>query len=100
IACFLAATALLAQLASEVLPNDDARFAVLFFASAPFAFFCTAAYTESLFVLEVVAAIWFSRKEQWWRAAIVAALASATPLGGLVGIRGGLSQTGAPPESV
>ena len=88
IACFLAATALLAKLAAETLPIDDARFAVLLFASAPFAFFYTAAYTESLFVLEVVAAIWFARKEQWWRAAIVAALASATRLVGLAVIGG------------
>ena len=54
----------------------------------PFAFFYTAAYTESLFVLEVIAAIWFARKEQWWKAAIVAALASATRLVGLAVIGG------------
>src|SRR6476469_3998685 len=60
IACFLAATALLSKLAAEMLPFDDARFAVLLFASAPFAFFYTAAYTESLFVLDVIAALWFA----------------------------------------
>ena len=85
---FLASIALLTQLAAEIMPVDDARFAVMLFAVAPFAFFYTAAYTESLFVLEVLGAIWFARRGQWWRAAAVAALASATRLVGLSVIAG------------
>lgn len=85
---FLASVALLTRLALDILPADDARFAVSLFAIAPFAFFYTAAYTESLFVLEVLGAIWFARREQWWRAALMAAAASATRLVGLSVIGG------------
>ena len=85
---FLASVAVLARLAGEILPHDDARYAVMLFAVAPFAFFYTAAYTESLFVLEVLGAIWFARREQWWRAALVAAAASSTRLVGLSVIAG------------
>jgi hypothetical protein len=85
---FLASIAVFARLAAEFLPYDDARFAIMLFALAPFAFFYTAAYTESLFVLEVLGAIWYARRGQWWRAAIVAAAASATRLVGLSVIGG------------
>jgi hypothetical protein len=85
---FLGATALLARLSIDFLEYDEARFAVMLFAVAPFAFFYTAAYTESLFVLEVISAVWFARRGQWWRAAIMAALASATRLVGLAVIGG------------
>jgi hypothetical protein len=85
---FLGSVAILADLAAAILPADDARFAVMLFAAAPFAFFYTAAYTESLFVLEVLGAIWLARREQWGRAAIVAAAASATRLVGLAVIAG------------
>jgi hypothetical protein len=85
---FLGATALFAQIARETLDLTGARFAIALFLFAPFAFFYTAVYTESLFVLEVVTAIWFARREQWWKAALVAALASATRLVGLAVIAG------------
>jgi hypothetical protein len=85
---FLASIAVVARLAAEILPYDDARFAIMLFAVAPFAFFYTAAYTESLFVLEVLGAIWYARRGQWWRAAFVAAAASATRLVGLSVIGG------------
>jgi hypothetical protein len=71
-----------------LLPAVDARFAVLLFAIAPFAFFYTAAYTEALFALEVISAIWFARRGKWWHAALVAAAASATRLVGLAVIGG------------
>ena len=86
--CFLGSIALFARLASEILPVDDARFAVVLFAVAPFAFFYTAVYTESLFVLEVLGAIWFGRRGEWWKAGLVAAFASATRLVGLSVIGG------------
>jgi hypothetical protein len=87
-ACFLAAVWLFARLAAEMLPLDGARWAGRLFALAPFAYFYNAAYTESLFVLEILAAIWFARRDQWWRAALMAALASATRLVGLAVIGG------------
>jgi hypothetical protein len=85
---FLGSCVLFARLAHETLGLEGARFATALFLFAPFAFFYTAVYTESLFLLEVLAAIWFARREQWWKAAIVAGLASATRLVGLSVIAG------------
>jgi hypothetical protein len=85
---FLVSVWLFARLATELLPVDGARWAGRLFAVAPFAYFYSAAYTESLFVLEILAAAWFARRGQWWRAAIIAALASATRLVGLAVIGG------------
>ena len=86
--CFLASVWLFARLATELVPIDEARWAGRLFALAPFAYFYNAAYTESLFVLEILAAVWFARRDQWWRAALMAALASATRLVGLAVIGG------------
>ena len=85
---FLASVWLFARLAAQLLPMDAARWAGRLFAVAPFAYFYNAAYTESLFVLEILAAVLFARRGQWWRAAIVAAFASATRLVGLAVIGG------------
>ena len=85
---FLISVWLFARLATELLPVDLARWAGRLFAVAPFAYFYSAAYTESLFVLEILAALWYARRDQWWRAAIVAAFASATRLVGLAVIGG------------
>jgi len=87
-ACFFASVWLFARLASQMLPVEAARWAGRLFVVAPFAYFYNAAYTESLFVLEVLGTVWFVRREQWWRAALVAALASATRLVGLAVIGG------------
>jgi hypothetical protein len=87
--CFLAAVWLFARIATESLPGiEQARWAGRLFALAPFAFFGNAVYTESLFVLEVLGAIWFARRGKWWQAAVVAAFASATRLVGLAVIGG------------
>jgi hypothetical protein len=86
--CFLASVWLFARLAIELVPIDEARWAGRLFALAPFAYFYNAAYTESLFVVEILAAVWFARRDQWWRAALMAALASATRLVGLAVIGG------------
>jgi len=88
IVCFFGATVLFARLAAETLELDEARFATALFLLAPFAFFYTTVYTESLFVLEVLGAIWFARRGQWWYAGIVAGLASATRLVGVAVIAG------------
>src|SRR3954453_20782699 len=88
LACFLAATAVFARIAAETLDLDGARIAMALFLVAPFAFYYTTVYTESLFVLEVVSAIWFSRRKRWWLAAISAGFASATRLVGVAVIAG------------
>lgn len=85
---FLASIPLFVELARETLNLDDARFAILLWLVFPFAFFYTAAYTEALFLLQVLAAIHFARRGQWWLAALVAMTASATRLVGLAVIGG------------
>ena len=59
-----------------------------FFSSLLFAFYYTTVYTESLFVLEVVSAIWFARRKRWWLAAVSAGFSSATRLVGVAVIAG------------
>ena len=81
--CFFAAIALLAKIALEVAGERAALNAVLLFCVAPFGFFFNAAYSESLFLLIVLSALWFGRKGQWWAAGAMAALGSATRLVGL-----------------
>ncbi len=88
IICFAASLPLLVRLAGDSLPINDARFAVSLFLVFPFAFFYTAAYTEALFVLEVLAAIYFARQKRWWMAALMGLFASATRLVGLSVIGG------------
>src|SRR5690606_22389500 len=88
VAFFATSIPLFARLASETLPVRDARFAAILFLVFPFAFFYTAAYTEALFVLEVLTAIHFARRGQWWLAAVAGLAASATRLVGLAIIGG------------
>lgn len=49
----------------------------------PTSFFWVAGYTESLFMLLVFSSLWLGIKKQWWLAAVVAALASATRVTGV-----------------
>ena len=49
----------------------------------PTSFYFAAVYTESLFFLLVVFALWFSRNKKWWFSGLLAALASGTRLTGI-----------------
>lgn len=60
----------------------------LLLAVYPFALFYAAMYTESLFLLTVVAAFYFGERKQWAWAAVFAALSSATRLVGVFTVVG------------
>jgi hypothetical protein len=77
-AAFLAALALLYALARDEFDNDTAGRAVFYVAAAPTALFFSAMYTESLYVLLVVATFYYARHQHWQAAALAGALAAAT----------------------
>ena len=82
-ACFVLAVALLAGTANELAGERVALETTLLFAVAPFGYFFNAAYSESLFLLISLLALWLGRRGQWWAAGLVAGLGSATRLIGL-----------------
>jgi 4-amino-4-deoxy-L-arabinose transferase-like glycosyltransferase len=55
-----------------------ARRAVLYLALFPTSFFLLAPYSESLFLLLVLASLWAARRRWWWAAGLAGAGASAT----------------------
>jgi hypothetical protein len=80
---FFAAVPLLASLAAARLGETGGRTAALLLCLVPFGFFFNAAYSESLFLLLVLAAFAFAGRGRWWAAGAVAGLASGTRLVGL-----------------
>ncbi|KAB8141024.1 hypothetical protein F8S13_21120 [Chloroflexia bacterium SDU3-3] len=80
---FLAALLLLYQLVAGDFGRRVAVFAVLFALLVPTSFFFGAAYSESLALLLVVAAIWAIRRELWWLAGIVGFLLALTRIPGV-----------------
>lgn len=50
----------------------------------PTSFFLGALYSESLFLFLVIACFWAARHRQWWLAALIAAIASATRIVGVM----------------
>lgn len=81
--CFLVSIPLFAMLAQEILGEERARTATILFAISPFSLFYSSVYTESLFLLLCIAALWLGRREQWVLAALVVSLATATRITGL-----------------
>lgn len=81
--CFLLALILLYRLGERELGNRrDAARTVFYIAAFPTAFFFTAAYTESLFLLLSVAVFCCARQQQWGWAALWGVLGAASrPLG-------------------
>jgi hypothetical protein len=76
---FLAALIFLYRLTEAKFENRlTAGRAVFYIASFPTAFFFTAAYTESLFLLLTVMAAYYAHQRQWTWAAICGALCAAT----------------------
>lgn len=75
---FLLALILLYRLAEIETDTDAARRTVFYLALFPTAFFFSAVYTESLFLLLGVAAMLFARLRWWLAAALLGMLASAT----------------------
>ena len=80
---FLAAVALFALLASELLEIQAAHTAVLLLVVSPFGLFFDAVYTESLFLLQIVGALLLARRGRWVLAGLVAGTASGTRLVGV-----------------
>ena len=82
-ACFLVAVPLFAGLVADQLGERIARTATLLLCVSPFSFFFTAAYSESLFLLLVVASLRLGLSGRWRAAALVAGLATGSRLVGL-----------------
>ena len=84
---FLVALFYLYALTKQEFDNETAGRTVFFIAAAPSAFFFSAVYTESTFLLFMVAAIYYSRNKKWLLAALAGALVSATrPQGVLIAV--------------
>lgn len=77
-AAFLIALIVLQRLIRLDYGPDVARRALWLLALFPTAYYFSAAYTESLFLLLTVAAVYFARKDRWGSAAIAGALAALT----------------------
>lgn len=78
--CFFAAIPLLFRLARETAGDEAAMNAVVLLCLAPFGFYFTAAYSESLFLLLSLASLVLARSGRWRAAACVAGLASGSRL--------------------
>lgn len=65
-------------------PQAIARDAVVMFMTFPTAFFLLAGYTESLFIMLVLAFWMMARKKRWWWAALFAGLATLARLQGVI----------------
>lgn len=77
-AAFLLALIVFYRLIKEQFNAGIAEKSVVLLAIAPFSFFFSAMYTESLFLLAAVSAFYFGERRQWGLAALCAAAAGAT----------------------
>ncbi len=82
--CALGALCLLYRLTELELGASVARSAVWIYAWLPPALFLSAVYTEALFLLLSVGAIFAGRSGRWWVAGLLGALAAATRNGGVL----------------
>ena len=81
--CFLVMVVMLAKVIAIQFDRETALTATTLMMVSPFAFFFSAGYSESLFMLCVVVAFWFAYRQQWIGASVAIALASSTRLLGL-----------------
>lgn len=84
LACFLGALVLLHRLAALELGERDARATVLLVAFFPTAFFFSAVYSESLFLLVTVGAFLAARRGRWAVAGALGGLAALTRNSGVL----------------
>jgi hypothetical protein len=82
--CFLGALVLLHRLVALELGLRDARGTVLLVAFAPTAFFFSAVYSESLFLLVSVGAVLAARRGRWGWAGVLGALTALTRNSGVL----------------
>jgi hypothetical protein len=74
---------LLWRLGADIGGRRMATCAVLFLAVAPYGIFLTAAYSESTFLVFVLAAWWAGTRRHWWWAGIFAGAAAGVRVNGL-----------------
>ncbi len=86
--CFIAAALVLYRWVSEQWDRRTALSTVLLLSTAPHAFYFSAGYTESVFLLMWVAAFYAAHRRAWFTAAVFIALSGATRLVGVVAIAG------------
>jgi hypothetical protein len=84
VASFAGALALLHRLTELELGRGAADTTILLLALSPLTFFFSAAYTESLFLLLSVASVYAARTERWPAAGVLAVLAAATRVTGVL----------------
>jgi hypothetical protein len=84
LSCFTVGLWLLHRLTERELNRQAADATILLLAFAPLSLFFTALYTESLFFALSVGAIYAARRERWWQAGLLTALASVTRVTGIL----------------
>ena len=80
---FLLAVPLFADVVARRTSTDVARTATLLLCVSPFSYIFAAGYSESLFLLTVVATFWHADRDRWWAATLAVSLGTATRLVGL-----------------
>ncbi|MEV6929617.1 mannosyltransferase family protein [Dactylosporangium sp. NPDC051485] len=80
----LAALVLLFRLAEHELDRAAAGRTVFYLVAFPTGFFLSAAYNEGLFIALLVAAVYCLRREHWWRAGALGALAATARSAGIL----------------
>ncbi len=83
-ASFFGALCVLYFLTASEMSAEAARRTVVYLALFPTSFFFFAPYSESLFLLLAVTALWAARRDRWVIAAVVGALAALTRNVGLI----------------
>jgi len=74
---------MLARLVREFHPGIDPCLPTVFLLAHPMAFFLNAVYSESLFLFLSLVMVYFARRGEFFKAALAAALASATRVAGV-----------------
>lgn len=82
--CFLASLVVFHALSRREFGDGVASRATRYLAIFPTAFFFLVPYTEAPFLLLVLLAFWYARRESWWLAVLPAALAGLTRSAGVV----------------
>ncbi|WP_344616789.1 mannosyltransferase family protein [Dactylosporangium salmoneum] len=83
-AALLVALVLLFRLAEHEMDRAAAGRTVFYLVAFPTGFFLTAAYNEGLFIALLVAAVYCLRREHWWRAGALGALAATARSAGIL----------------
>jgi hypothetical protein len=83
-ACFLGTLIFLYKLTEFEFDSEAASRAVFYIAAFPTAFFFSAVYTESTFLLFSIGAFYFARKQEWGWAALFGMICSASRIVGVL----------------